>query len=124
MPVAIVASVVGLVAVLIAYYRDSGELEAGPPPPDWALLPSPGDLARVDFPLTFPGYDLATVDLYFETLARAYGDLLAVAPPEVVARARVRTALRLGLDPDAVDGPSPASDAAFRLRGAPLAPDT
>ncbi len=124
MPVAIVASVIGLVAVLLAYYRDSGELQAGPQPPDWTVLPTPGDLARVDFPLAFPGYDLATVDLYFETLARAYGDLLAVAPPEVVARARTRAALRLGLEPDAAGGLAPRRPVeGSGTRAAPLPPD-
>lgn len=99
MGVAIAASVVGLLVVLVAYYRDEPLEQRRLHHPQWDLLPDPADLARTEFPLAFPGYDPATVEVHFDTLARAYADLLAVAPPEVVARARRRAAVREGLDP-------------------------
>jgi hypothetical protein len=105
MPVAIVASLLGLVAVLVAYYRDPPMAERRVEAPDWDVLPDPGDLARVEFPIAVPGYDPATVEFHFDLVTRAYGDLLAVAPPEIVARARHRAAVRLGLDPDAIPPP-------------------
>jgi hypothetical protein len=106
MPVAIVASLLGLVAVLVAYYRDPPMAERRVQAPDWDVLPDPGDLARVEFPIAVPGYDPATVEFHFDLVTRAYGDLLAVAPPEVIARARHRAAVRLGLDPDAIPPPT------------------
>ena len=105
MPVAIVASLLGLVAVLVAYYRDPPLAERRVAAPDWDLLPSPGDLARIEFPVAVPGYDPATVEFHFDLLTRAYSDLLAVAPPEVIAKARHRAAVRLGLDPDQIPPP-------------------
>ena len=104
MPVAVVASLLGLVVVLVAYYRDTSLAEVAPAEPDWDLLPAPSDAARSDFPLAFPGYDPATVELHLDRLAGAYADLLAVAPPEVVERARRRAALRLGVDLGEVAG--------------------
>ena len=120
MPVAIVASLLGLVAVLVAYYRDPPLAERTVAPPDWDVLPSPGDLARVEFPVAVPGYDPATVELHFELLTRAYADLLAVAPPEVIARARHRAAVRLGLDPDR-PAPTVVPDTPRRTSLTPLA---
>lgn len=101
MPVAIAASVLGLITVLVAFYRDEPLQERRLAEPDWGLLPDPGDLARVEFPLAFPGYDPATVEFHFELVTRAYGDLLAASTPEVIGRARHRAALRRGLEPDA-----------------------
>ncbi len=103
MPVAIFASLLGLVVALVAYYRDAPVEQRGAQVPDWGLLPDPADVLRTEFPLAFPGYDPATVEFSFEALTRAYADLLAVAPPEVVERARARAALRTGADvpPDA-----------------------
>lgn len=102
MPVAIVVSLLGLAAVLVAYYRDPPLVERRLEPPDWGLLPDPADMARLEFPLAIPGYDPATVEFHFELVTRAYADLLAAATPEVIARARQRAALRQGLDPDDV----------------------
>ncbi|MDQ3538239.1 MAG: hypothetical protein M3415_05530 [Actinomycetota bacterium] len=99
MGVAIIASLVGLIVVLLAYYRDTQLGDAGPPEPDWDLLPLPADVARADFPLAVPGYDPATVELHLDTLVLAYADLLAVAPPDVLERARWRVAVRRGLEP-------------------------
>lgn len=105
MAVVVVACLIGLVAVALALLRDrplADRLRA----PDWDPLPAPVDVARVDFPLAFPGYDPATVELTLETLNDAYADLLAVAPPAVVERARRRAALRAGREPAAaVSGP-------------------
>ena len=100
MPVAIVASLLGLVAVLVAYYRDPPLPQRRRELPDWDVLPDPGDLARIEFPMAIPGYDPATVEFHFDLVIRAYGDLLACSSPEAVARARHRAAVRLGLEPD------------------------
>jgi DivIVA domain-containing protein len=98
MLVGALAAVVGLAAVLFALYRD-GEIETREvTKPDWDLLPTPADVARVEFPLSFPGYDPASVELHLDLLRRAYADLLAVCPPEVVNRARQRAADRAGVD--------------------------
>lgn len=115
MVLAIVVSVLGLLLVLVAYYRDPPirrpRLETG-----WDLLPDPAEVARTEFPLAMPGYESATVEAHFEELNRAYADLLAAAPPDVVARARHRAALRQGVDVDVDAAPAPAAAAA------PLAP--
>jgi hypothetical protein len=98
MTVAIVAGVLGLAAVLIAYYRDPPIAEQRVVQPDWDLLPDPSDLARTDFPLAIPGYEAASVEIHFDTLSRAYADLLASATPDVIARARHRAAVRQGIE--------------------------
>lgn len=98
MPVAIIASVVGLIVALVAFYRDAPIEERRLHAPDWDLLPDPAEVARTEFPLAFPGYEPATVEYHFDLLTRAYADLLAVAPPDVIARARHRAALRAGVD--------------------------
>lgn len=105
MPVAIVASLLGLVAVLVAYYRDPPLAERRVVLPDWDLLPDPADLARVEFPIAVPGYDPATVEFHFDLVTRAYADLLAAATPDVISRARHRAAVRQGLDPDQLPPP-------------------
>lgn len=109
MPVAITAAVLGLIVVLVAYYRDAPVEERRLHPPDWDVLPDPSDVARTEFPLAFPGYDPATVEFHFDLLTRAYADLLAAATPDVVARARRSAALRLGLTdvPAAPSRPAP-----------------
>lgn len=118
MPVAIIASLVGLVVVLIAYYRDTPLEERRLQAPNWELLPDPAEVARTEFPLAFPGYDPATVEFHFDLLTRAYADLLAVATPDVLSKARHRAALRRGIDvpdseplqaPSAAPGARPAS---------------
>ena len=111
MTVAIIAGVLGLVAALIAFYRDAPIEEHRAVEPDWDLLPDPSDVARTEFPMAIPGYEAATVELHFDLLTRAYADLLASATPDVIARARHRAAVRRGIEPpddDAV-APSPAS---------------
>ena len=98
MPVAIAASVVGLIVALIAYYRDAPIEERRLEAPSWDVLPDPAEVARTEFPLAFPGYEPATVEFHFDLLARAYADLLAVAPPDVIDKARHRAAMRQGID--------------------------
>ncbi|MDP8969828.1 MAG: DivIVA domain-containing protein [Actinomycetota bacterium] len=110
MPVAVTVCLIGLVVVLVTLHRDEPLEVPGPQEPDWDLLPTPSDVARVEFPLSFPGYDPATVEVYLDTLARAYGDLMAVAPPEVVARARRRAALRRGAGEGLLDDVGAAAD--------------
>jgi hypothetical protein len=130
MPVAIAASLIGLVVVLVAYYRDAPVVERSLDPAGWDLLPDPGDVARTEFPLSFPGYEPATVEFHFDLLTRAYADLLAVAPPDVIARARARAAMRRGIDiPDEEQPPPPASYTAAapapqRSTLAPLTPES
>lgn len=113
MPVAIAAGVIGLIVVLVAFYRDAPVAEQRPVAPDWDLLPDPGEVARTEFPLAFPGYDPATVEFHFDLLTRAYSDLLASATPEVIARARHRAAVRRGIElPSQADDPLPTATAA------------
>jgi hypothetical protein len=96
----IVVCVLGLLTVVLALLGQRDPLDApGPVPPDWDIVPTPSDLARVTYPLRVPGYDPATVDATFDLLAQAYTDLVAVADAATLRRARRRTALRLGLDP-------------------------
>ncbi|MPZ71999.1 MAG: hypothetical protein GEU74_02005 [Nitriliruptorales bacterium] len=99
MVVAITASLLGLVVVLLAYYRDEPVEQREVIRPSWGMLPDPGDVGRTAFPLAHLGYDPATVEAHFEALNSAYADLLSLAPPDVVARARQRAALRHGMGP-------------------------
>lgn len=102
------ALLLGLVTVLLAVYRDAALDAPRPAVPEWDLLPMPADVARIDFPLAIPGYDPASVETHLEVLRRAYEDVVAVAPPEVLARARRRAAERAGItladDPAAEPG--------------------
>ena len=111
--IAAVLAVVSAVVILIAYYTDDPLIPRRAELPPWDVLPDPADVARVEFPLWTPGYDPATVEMHYELLGRAYADLLAAAPPEAIAQARQRAALRLGVDLDA-DGRAllPAAPAA------------
>lgn len=103
MTVAVLAAVLGLATVLVALYRDSTVLSAAQVPrPDWDPLPSLTDIVRTEYPLAVPGYEPAVVDTAIDTLAHAYADLLAEAPPEVRLRAHRRAAVRLGVDPGAL----------------------
>lgn len=111
MPVAIAASLLGLIVVLFAFYRDPPVVERTLEPPHWGLLPDPGDVARTEFPLSFPGYEPAAVEFHFDLLTRAYADLLAVAPPDVIARARHRAAVRRGVELPEGEIPLPAAPA-------------
>ena len=101
--IAAVLAVVGAVVILIAYYTDPPIAPRRKPVP-WDVLPDPADVARTEFPLHMPGYHPATVEEHYELLGRAYADLLAAAPPEAIAQARQRAALRLGVDLDAEAG--------------------
>ena len=107
MPVAIAATIAGLIVVLVAYYRDAPVEASTLRQPDWDLLPDPSDVARTEFPLAIPGYEPATVEFHFDILTRAYADLLASATPEVIARARHRAAVRRGIELPATDDPAP-----------------
>lgn len=107
MPVAIAASLVGLVVVLFAYYRDPPLRPRRIQDPDWDVLPTSTDLAQIEFPIAFPGYDPATVEFHFDLLARAYADLLSAATPDVLARARQRAALRQGIEAGPTQAPVP-----------------
>lgn len=110
MVLASVVSLVGLAAVLVAVYADSTLAPPGPQVPDWDALPTPADVSRSEFPLAFPGYDPASVEVHLDLLRRAYADLYAVAPAEVRERARQRAAYRVGdVAPEA--GPPPGSPA-------------
>jgi hypothetical protein len=53
---------------------------------------APAATPRLDFPLASPGYDPRVVEAYLDAVAHALADLLAVAPSEIIERAR-----RLGL---------------------------
>lgn len=93
MLLAVVACGVGLAAVLVVLYRDE-PLPVRRTAADWGPLPTPAEVAGTTFPLSFRGYEPGTVDAHLERLRQAYGDVLAVAPPEVIQRARERAVLR------------------------------
>lgn len=97
MLIAVAVCLAGLAAVLFAVYRDEPLAPPGPALPDWDPLPSPAEVAHGQFPLAFPGYDPASVEVHFDLLRRAYDDLYAVASPEVLDRARRRALMRAGL---------------------------
>lgn len=100
MTLAVLAAAVGLVTVLVALYRDRSVVTDAPALVlDWDPLPAVVDVNRLELPLAVPGYEPAAVDTAIDTLARAYADLLAEAPPDVRARAYRRAAVRLGVDP-------------------------
>lgn len=122
MTVAIVAGVLGLIAVLVAYYRDAPGKEQGVVAPAWDLLPDPSDVARTEFPMAVPGYEPATVEMHFDLLTRAYADLLASAPPEVIARARHRAAVRQGIEPPEEPQETRAAPAPAAVAAPPLPP--
>jgi DivIVA domain-containing protein len=96
MVVPVLLSLLGLGAVIVALLQDPPLPPSGPSPPDWDPLPAPADISRARFPQAMAGYDPATVDVTLDAVAAAYADLLAVAPPEVVARARARAERRTG----------------------------
>ena len=96
MTVAVVASLVGLVTVLVALARDRPLEAVEPAGPDWTSLPAPDEVTRVAFPLAFPGYDPAHVEAHLDAIRRAYEDVLEVVPTEVLERARFRFSVRGG----------------------------
>lgn len=85
----------GLVATLVALFTGGHSEVRGPREPDW-LVPSPVDVRRARFPISWRGYDPAHVDVYLDALAAAYEELYFAAGPSAAARARERLALRLG----------------------------
>lgn len=98
MLLAVVACVLGLAVVLYALYQDEPLVPAGPAAPEWDPLPTPSDVVRSEFRLAYPGYDPASVETHLDVLRRAYADLYAVAPQEVLERARRRAELRTGAE--------------------------
>ncbi len=95
MGVAVVVCVIGLAAVLAVLYRDAPPVVAAvAPAPPWEGLPKAEDVAAARFPTAALGYDRGIVDAHVRSLAAAYTDLLAVAPDDVVARARARAQAR------------------------------
>lgn len=112
MLVACLACLAGLVVVIVALARDEPPVRRAPP-----TLATP---ARLDFPLASPGYDPAAVEAYLEAVARALADLLSVAPPEIVERAR-----RLGLlEPDAATAGEESVQPPLDDAGPGIGPDT
>ena len=98
MLLAAVVVLAGMAVVLWALYGEPLPEPVAATPTGWgSVLPTPADVGRAAFPTVLRGYDPAAVDAHLDAAARAYADLLAVAPPEVVARARERAATRLGL---------------------------
>jgi hypothetical protein len=93
MLVVTVTSLVGLVVIAWAVHRvDRAEDPAVVP--DWEAIPVPSDLTQIDLPVTYPGYDPASVEAALDAMRQAYTDLYVAAPPEVIERARRRAALR------------------------------
>jgi hypothetical protein len=100
--IAAVIAVAGLVVVLLALRGDTELKAPAPSDPEWDILPTRSDLARTSWPLRLAGYDPAAVERSFERLADTYADLLREADPAAIARARRRSAERLGVeDPEA-----------------------
>src|SRR5688500_9957995 len=122
MVLASIVTVIGLVVVLYAFYRDPPIHDRLVVRPRWDALPDPSDVARTEFPVAPLGYDPATVEVHFEALNRAYSDLLAAAPPEVVKRARQRAAMRRGTTADdaVTSAREPAPAVSAEGRSAPL----
>jgi hypothetical protein len=107
---AVVLCLLGLALVLVAVYRDEAMDAPGPALPEWEPVPSPSEVGRSDFPLAFPGYDPASVEVHLDLLRRAYTDLYEVTTPELRERARQRALLRSGRDPGPPGTRLPAED--------------
>ncbi|MBW3662086.1 MAG: DivIVA domain-containing protein [Actinobacteria bacterium] len=60
-----------------------------PQRPGW-LVPTPGEIRAVRFPLALQGYDPDHVDVTFSALADAYEELYVAAGPAAIARAQER----------------------------------
>ena len=110
MALATVLALFGLAVVLFALRDDPPLPDAASAPPAWGDLPSPADLTRTAFALRYPGYDPAAVEDHLHRAALVLEDLLAVAPAEVLDRARARAAARRGEPPTAVRPPSVATE--------------
>lgn len=98
MGVAVVVCVIGLAAVLVVLYRDAPPVDTAVAAraPAWGALPRAEDVTAVRFPVSPLGYHRGMVDQHVRSLAAAYTDLLAVAPDDVVRRARARAEARTG----------------------------
>ena len=93
--IATVIVLAGLAATLVALFSGGFSQARGPREPDW-LVPSPVEVRRARFPISWRGYDPGHVDVYLDALAAAYEELYFAAGPSAAARARERLALRLG----------------------------
>jgi hypothetical protein len=108
MVVAVIAGLVGLLTVIVAFYRQDAVLDPpAEPGPDWEPLPAPNDVARPAFPVAFPGYDPAVVDATIEALLVAYEELWAAAGPDARERARRGATRRRGVADDGGALPRP-----------------
>ena len=104
--VAFAVTALGLLTVLFALYWDREVVKGSKDPePDWDVLPLPADIRHVAYPTSFRGYDPVAVESSLETVAVAYGELLAVTTPEQRARARRNIARRTGKPIDVRDVP-------------------
>lgn len=93
--IATIIVLAGLAATLVALFTGGFSQARGPREPDW-LVPSPVEVRRARFPVSWRGYDPGHVDVYLDALAAAYEELYFAAGPTAAARARERLALRLG----------------------------
>lgn len=118
MLVAVALCLLGLLVVLLTWYREADEVGRAASGQGWGPLPQPGDVARVEFPLTFAGYDPASVELHLDALSRAYADLYDMAPESVRVAARQRAAMRTGIEHIE---PEPAMEAPLTALGGPRA---
>jgi DivIVA domain-containing protein len=119
MVVAVIAGLVGLVTVVVAFYRQDALLDPPrDPEPDWGPLPTPNDVARPTFPVAFPGYDPAAVDATLEALVIAYEELWTAAGPDARERARRAASRRRGGDAPA---PLPPAEAVAAQPAVPAA---
>jgi hypothetical protein len=115
--IAAVIAVAGLVVVLLALRGDTELKAPAPSDPEWDILPTRSDLARTSWPLRLAGYDPAAVERSFERLADTYADLLREADPAAIARARRRSAERLGVEDPGAPVPAGSDLAGSDLAG-------
>jgi DivIVA domain-containing protein len=106
MIVASVACLVGLLVTLVALARDGPLAPRTRVPPALPVMPTAADITHVDFPMAWPGYDPAAVDLHLEAVAKAWSELMAATPREIVERAERLAALRASI-PFAKEEPEP-----------------
>lgn len=95
--VVVVAAMLGL--VVVGLWHGRVDERVGPEPPDW-LLPTPRELAEVDFPLAWQGYDPDHVDAWLRAVREAYEELWFALGPSGVAQLEERLeARREGAEP-------------------------
>lgn len=102
-----------LAVVLVALFQGSPMTRREPERPGW-LVPTPGEIRAVRFPLSLQGYDPEHVDVTFSALADAYEELYVAAGPAAIALAQERLEQRRidGTDAGATDRPTSAGDGA------------